>query len=50
MTLGKDKSARRDVTLLRVQAIGYTSGNGRQANPDQSFLGVQLENLDQIVW
>lgn len=50
MTLAKEKGARREITLFkRVQATGYTSDNGRLTNPDQPFLGAQLENLDQIV-
>lgn len=49
MNLTKDKGTKRGITLLRVQAIAYTSGNGRLANPDQLFLRGQLENLDQRV-
>ena len=49
MTLAKDKGARREITLLRGQAIGYTYGNGRLSNPDQPIPGAQLENPDQII-
>lgn len=31
MTLAKQKGARGEIMLLKVQAVGYTSGNGRLA-------------------